>query len=339
MNETDLQDAILRHSLQILRLSANEQAEVDQILADLEAELKQLLQSQNLTEVGKRELQGIINDAEKLIDPAFRAAASTTDFRELVVIVAEHASELVGGLMPSDAVIDSLSKDVIVDGSPAADWWARQGEDLAFRFAGQVRQGVINGETNERIVGRIVGRRGEPGIMDLTRRNARSLVATSVMTAANEARLATFRKSSRFISGVRWLATLDGHTCPRCMALDGQGWDLDGNKLPGTKVEFMAPPIHFNDRCVLSPIPKESEAFASIDAALAKTATRASANGPIKASTSFDEFLSRQTDAFVENVLGAERAALFRAGKITVRDLVSGTGRELTMTELRAKVA
>lgn len=337
MNEADLQDAILRHSLQILRLSANEQAEVERILADLEAELKQLLQSSNLSAIGKRELQGVINDAEKLIDPAYRAAATTTDFRELVVIVAEHAAELVGGPMPSDATIESLAKDVIVDGSPANDWWARQGEDLAFRFAAQVRQGVINGETNERIVSRIVGRRGEPGIMDLTRRNARSLVATSVMTAANEARLATFRKSSRFIAGVRWLATLDGHTCARCIAMDGQAWDLDGNKLPGTKVDFMAPPIHFNDRCVLSPIPKASAAFAGIDAALARTATRASANGPIKASTTFDEFLSRQSDAFVENTLGKERAALFKAGKITVRDLVSGTGRELTLQELRAR--
>lgn len=337
MNETDLQDSILRHSLQILRLSANEQAEVERILADLEAELKQLLQSSNLTAIGKRELQGVINEAEKLIDPAYRAAATTTDFRELVVIVAEHAAELVGGPMPSDSVIESLAKDVIVDGSPANDWWARQGEDLAFRFAAQIRQGVINGETNERIVSRIVGRRGEPGIMDLTRRNARSLVATSVMTAANEARLATFRKSSRFIAGVRWLATLDGHTCARCIAMDGQAWDLDGNKLPGTKVDFMAPPIHFNDRCVLSPIPKASAAFAGIDAALARTATRASANGPIKASTTFDEFLSRQSDAFVENTLGKERAALFRAGKITVRDLVSGTGRELTLQELRAR--
>lgn len=337
MNETDLQDSILRHSLQILRLSANEQAEVERILADLEAELKQLLQSSNLTAIGKRELQGVINEADKLIDPAYRAAATTTDFRELVVIVAEHAAELVGGPMPSDAVIESLAKDVIVDGSPANDWWARQGEDLAFRFAAQIRQGVINGETNERIVSRIVGRRGESGIMDLTRRNARSLVATSVMTAANEARLATFRKSSRLIAGVRWLATLDGHTCPRCIAMDGQAWDLDGNKLPGTKVDFMAPPIHFNDRCVLSPIPKASAAFAGIDAALARTATRASANGPIKASTTFDEFLSRQSDAFVENTLGKERAALFRAGKITVRDLVSGTGRELTLQELRAR--
>ena len=77
-----------------------------------------------------------------------------------------------------------------------------------------------------------------------------------MMTAANEARLATFRNNGRLFKGVRWLATLDGHTCPRCAALDGQAWDLDGERLPGTKVDFLAPPIHFGDRCVLSPIPK-----------------------------------------------------------------------------------
>jgi hypothetical protein len=53
-------------------------------------------------------------------------------------------------------------------------------------------------------------------------------VHSSVMSAANDARLATFRRNARFIKGVRWLATLDGHVCVRCAALDGQAWDLDG---------------------------------------------------------------------------------------------------------------
>jgi hypothetical protein len=110
-------------------------------------------------------------------------------------------------------------------------------------------------------------------------------------------------------------------------------WDLDGNKLTGTTVDFRAPPIHWNDRCVLSPIAKS---FRDLGIPLDEPTDegpRASADGPVR--TTFQDFLKRQSPTFIERVLGKQRAALFEAGKITVRDLISGTGRELTLEELR----
>jgi SPP1 gp7 family putative phage head morphogenesis protein len=81
------------------------------------------------------------------------------------------------------------------------------------------------------------------------------------MSAANDARLATYRKNAKLIEGVRWLSTLDSHTCIICAALDGQAWDLDGGKLKGTAVDFESPPAHFSCRCVISPIPKSLAEF------------------------------------------------------------------------------
>lgn len=343
MTEQALQDALLRHSLEILRLSAGEQAQVDAILGELARELKDLLQTADLSDAGKREIEALIKEAEGLIDIGYRRTGAATDTYTLAVIVAEKTQEIVQDVipanvrLPSDGTLFALGKDVLIDGAPSSAWWAKQSQDTAFRFASQVRQGIVNGETQERIVQRIVGRRGEPGIMDTARRNARSLVHSSVMTAANRARLETFRKNSRIIKGVRWLSVLDGHTCGRCMAMDGQAWNLDGEKLPGTKVAFMAPPIHFGDRCILSPIPKT---FADIGLDIPEPTNegqRASSLGPVHGKTTFDDFLARQSAAFVDGVLGKERAALYRAGKITVRDLVSGTGRELTLQELRTR--
>jgi hypothetical protein len=46
------------------------------------------------------------------------------------------------------------------------------------------------------------------------------------------------------------------------------------------------------------------------------------------------DFLKRQSPEFVDKVLGKRRAELFLAGKLTLTDLVSGTGRELTLEEL-----
>lgn len=155
------------------------------------------------------------------------------------------------------------------------------------------------------------------------------------MSAVNDARLATYRKNSRLIAGVRWLATLDGHVCARCAALDGQAWDLEGHKLTGTKVEFMAPPIHWNDRCVLSPIPKS---FRDLGIPLDEPTdegTRASSLGPVAGGTTFAEFFGRLSSTQQDAQFGPTRAQLFRDGKITIKDLVSGTGRELTLEELR----
>jgi SPP1 gp7 family putative phage head morphogenesis protein len=312
---------------------------VDQILKDLEKELRALLESKSLSGAERAQLKALVAEAESAIHPAYTAAAKSLDTQALAIIVAEKTVEAmeafpVSALMPSVERLASLTKDVLIDGAPSSAWWERQADDTAFKFAAQVRQGVVNGETNERIVQRIVGKRGEPGIMEVSRRNARALVHSSVMTAANEARLATFRKNERLIKGVRWLSTLDSHTCVQCAALDNAAWDLDGQPIQATKLEFQLPPAHWSCRCVASPIPKT---FRDIGLNIDEPAegTRASSEGPVPASTTFDEFLKRQSPAFINKTLGKERAALFLAGKLTLRDLISGTGRELTLDQLR----
>lgn len=340
MSELELRDAILRHALQLQRVSAGQTADVEALLTQLEAELKALLQSQTLSDAGKAAINRLISQAGDIIDPAYAKIAATTDTHSLALIVADQTVKALEDVFPQTIAaptperLASLTKDVMIDGAPSSAWWNRQAEDTAFKFAAQVRQGVINGETNERIVGRIVGRGAEPGILDLARRNARALVHSSVMAAANDARLATFRKNSRLIAGVRWLSTLDSHTCRVCAALDGAAWNLDGEPLKGTRIAFTAPPKHWSCRCVLSPIPK-TFAELGINAEEAAAGTRASSEGPIASTTTFADFLSRQSPSFIDNVLGKRRAQLFTAGKLTLSDLVSGTGRELTLDELR----
>jgi hypothetical protein len=339
MSEIELRDAIIRHALQLQRLAAGQSGEADAILKELERELRALLNSNVLSEAGKAQINALIGEAVDAIHPAYAKIAASLDTHSLALIVAEKTVEAMNEVLPVDVVapsperLASLTKDVMIDGAPSSAWWDKQAEDTAFKFAAAVRQGVINGESNERVVARVVGTSGEPGILGLARRNARSLVHSSVMSAANDARLATFRRNARFIAGVRWLSTLDSHTCITCAALDGQAWDLNGTKLAGTEIEFTDPPKHWSCRCVLSPIPK---AFADlgIDLDEASPGTRASSEGPVPSTTGFEEFLKRQPDTFVENTLGKRRAELFIDGKLTLSDLVSGTGRELTLEEL-----
>jgi hypothetical protein len=335
VSEIELMDAILRTALELQRVSAFEEAEAEAILRELERELRALLNSRTLNAASKREIAALIKQAEAAIDARYATVATSVDTKGLVMLVSERTVEALKIIAPDVArvtaqTLASLADDVLIDGAPSSAWWARQSEDTAFKFAAQVRQGVINGETNERIVARIVGRATEPGIMDVARRNARALVHSSVMSAANDARLATFRANARLFKGVRWLSTLDSKSCVVCAALDRQSWDLEGAKLPGTTLDFEAPPKHWSCRCTLTGIPRSEPASGP------KIGARASSEGPVAVDTTFDAFLKRQSPAFIERVLGKRRADLYRAGKITLRDLVSGTGRELTLDELRA---
>lgn len=153
------------------------------------------------------------------------------------------------------------------------------------------------------------------------------------MRAANERRLASFRKVSHFIKGVRWLGTLDTHCCAICAALDRAGWDLDGNPIGDHGFHFHTPPLHPGCRCVLSPVPKSEPATGPTIGA------RASKDGPVARGTTFDQFMRRQSPEFVEGTLGRERADLFLARKLTLRDLVTPDCRERTLAELHALIA
>lgn len=339
MSEIELRDAILRHSLQLQRLSAGQEAEAERILRELEAELKMLLQSQTLSEADKRTIQHLIAEADKAIDARYAALATSVDTQAIALIVAQKTVAALEDVLPvaigapTPERIASLTRDVLIEGSPLSEWWKAQRDSVAMKFAAEVRQGVIAGETNEQIVRRIAGGRVETGLMDIARRHARTLVHSSVMSAANNARLAVYRKNSRFIAGVRWLSTLDSRVCTRCAALDGSAWDLDGQPLKDTSVSFILPPAHVSCRCVASPIPKTFRDLGlNIDEP--KAGTRASSEGQIAATTTFEDFLKRQPASFVERTLGKRRAEMFLKGKITLRDLISGTGRELTLEEL-----
>lgn len=346
MNETELTDAIIRNALELQRLSATEEARAEAILRELESELRQLLNSRTLSQSSKREIEALIKQARNAISGKYVNIAGILDVEAVAQLVADRTVEAMQGLFPSAAAptietIRSLSRDILIDGAPSSSWWARQALDTTDKFARNVRKGVLNGRTNEQIVRDVVAD------MDVSRRNARALVHSSIMTSANRARLETFRKNARFASGVRWLATLDSSVCLRCAALDGQAWDFDGEPIDrkddglrrflGKPLEFQSPPLHWNCRCVLSVVPGRSaldEVFPGLADKIEANRDRATAQGPQKVTMS--EWLGRNPAA-AEEILGKRRVELFAAGKLTLTDLVTKGGREKTLEQLNAR--
>ncbi len=344
MSEVELQDKIIAHALDLQRLSANDEAQAVAILQQLEAELKALLNSQTLSDLGKREVNALIAQADDAIAARYAGVAGVVDTHGVMLVVADNTVKAMQGIASGQVAgvtaetLASLSKEVLIEGAPSKAWWGKQSEDTAFKFAAAVRQGIVNGLSQESIVARVAGRNG---FMEVARSNARALVHSSVMTAANSARMAVYAKNAEHADGVRWLSTLDSHTCLRCGVLDGAAWDFAGKPILGSKIAFMGlPPLHWNCRCVVTPIPKSLDSIlgtTGIDALAESLSRRASKDGPVAGNTTFAAFLSRQSPQFIAETLGTKRAELFIAGKLTLQDLVNGSGRPLTLKELAAR--
>jgi hypothetical protein len=128
------------------------------------------------------------------------------------------------------------------------------------------------------------------------------------------------------IPDLQWLATLDSHTCLRCAPRDKKRWKNNKAKTPiGHDMPFMRPPIHYNDRCQIVPITR----FSNMN-----IGTRASTDGQVSAKLDFEDWLSRRSEAQQDAQLGKGRAQMFRDKKITLQDLLDGSGRPLKLKDL-----
>jgi len=329
MNEADLilADKIISHQVALLRYSASEKNRIMALFAQMEKELKAKLASDDITEFTRQRLEKLLEECTAVIESFYGKMQNEVDATNLAKTEVRASTNIIASIgleasIPTAVTVKALIADTLLQGAPLADWWAKQAEDTAFKFMAQVRQGVAQGETLQQIITRIVGskKKGIPGIMDISRRNALTLVHDSVMQITNDARMAVYRENDDIIKGVRWLATLDGHTCLRCIPRDGKMWTLDGKPL-NTNLTFSMPPAHPACRCVLCPVTKTMKEL-GIDVEELPKGTRASDLGQIPADTSFDAFLARHSDEYLNKLLGPGRAELYRKGKITLNQLI-----------------
>lgn len=334
--------------LELLRLEASARGKVFDLLDNMMEDLLGKLAKDDITTFNKARLSGLIDRAAVTIEKYYdqieaaqaknlagvakvQATATAQQLESTYIGIELEAS------LPTKAFLEKLATDALIMGAPSEEWWQRQAMDVQFRFANTVRQGLVAGETTEQIVGRVAGRGTIPGIMDVTKANARSLVHTSIMEVANEARMATFKENDDIIEGVRQVSTLDSHTTDICMAYDGAEFDLDGNGINGTTLEYNGGcPRHWGCRSVEVPITKTFKEL-GINAPEPKGGTRASEDGQVPAKTTFGDFLAGMTEAEQNDLLGEGRADLWRDGKITLPQLLDQKGNPLTLEQLRKR--
>lgn len=343
MNNPTLQivDETIKRQINLMRFTAGERKKVLALLDKMQKELIGKL-ANDLTDYSKARVNKLIKDSQEIIDKHYANLQTEIEFDKLakqqVTATASTLSSVgLEAAIPTEAVLRRLVQDNLVFGAPAKKWWEKQSESTIFNYSAQIRQGVVQGETLQQIIKRVVGMpvKGETGIMALAKRNASTLVHDSVMQIANDARMATYEENSDMMKGYEHLSTLDGTTSKICLAYSGAQWDLDYNPIKGNLPFNNGCPRHPNCRSNTIPLLKTFKEL-GINAVEPK-GTRASDEGQVPSDITMTEFLKGKDKAYLDDLLGKGRADLFSSGKITLRDLVSGNGRELTLEQLQGK--
>lgn len=177
-----------------------------------------------------------------------------------------------------------------------------------------IRGGFITGETNKDIAKKIA-----QSIDPVIKRQAEALVRTSTNHIGSIARQEFYKANDRVLKGEKFLATLDNRTSLICASNDGKIFPIGEGPIP---------PLHWNCRSVRVAEVKDVFKIPGL------AETRASVDGPVNERVTYGGFLKRQSKEFQNDVLGPERAKLFRSGKISIGKFTDN-GRVLSLEELK----
>lgn len=328
-----------------------------------------------LTRFKKERLEKLLRVTRDTITTSYRdmAGISAREIRPLVEIEGEFVENTLNDAMKVDIAqvrftpeqVSSIMSDTLIEGAPSREWWGRQDTNLKKSFEDQMRQGVLQGETNQQLIQRVRGKAtgkrnvywiGEPpkrkvyvefkgGIMDTGTRQAEALVRTSVQAISNEANFQALQQNEDVVKGVQAIVTLDSRTSTICMARSGAVWNVKtGKPIKNTTETFPGPPPwHWNCRTFLIPYLFSWEELRRKDLGTRKhkkileipKSTRASMDGQVAADLTYEQWLKTKPIEFQKEKLGPAKYELWKKGKLTFTDLISQTGRPLTIQELK----
>ncbi|UEM18966.1 phage head morphogenesis protein [Skermanella mucosa] len=345
----DLADRALAHAIDLQRLSAGERRSLLSFLEELQDEISALLVGYKpgaRSETQRRRLTELLAIITETITASYSAMAKQhiahltelAEIEALATVKALTASLPVklALVTPTGNQLKSIMADLVIEGAPVSVHWTRLAGDMAARAHDEIRKGLIAGETGPDLVKRIVGSKTTPALIDAPKRHVTSLVKTSTAAVGNTARMETYQQNSDVVKGVQQLSTLDGRTSAVCIAYSGKSWQLDGKPIGHNLPMNGGCPRHYNCRSVLIGIVRSWKEL-GIDLEEAPPGTRASLDGQVPSSLTFDQWLAKKDRKFLDQLLGPGRADLYARGKITASDLVDQTGRPMSLETLRAK--
>lgn len=353
-----LTDKFIAHDVNLQRLQAEHRRVLLKELKALESQIIERLKKMTGESFTKARQRALLAQVQKTIQTGYRQIYKT--HREAALEMAKFEMEKVPSIINGvvsvnvfsvglpESVIRSLLQDNVVLGAPLRKIWEQEAGALNQAFIAQMRQGMLAGETTDELIRRVRGTQAanfKDGIMNPRERAVEMRVRTSAQSILNDARMESYKGNADIIKGVQWQSTLDDRTSDICMALSGMSWDLEGNPLDDTDQPFPGPPpAHPNCRSTLTPILRSWEELTGIkglDKEVKRELRRlpeskqSSMDGQVAASLTYEDWLKTKPEAFQQETLGLGKFRLWKAGKISLRDLIDQRSNPLTLEQLR----
>ena len=343
-----LADAAVDHSIDLIRYQNGVVRKVIALLnrtdKDLFEQLTAALQRLPAESFTVARLDDILQSVRQLNTKAYEQVrlGLEQDLRELVIYEAGYQQQLFQNTVPTVLQVAAVTPGQVYSAALArpfqgrllSEWMQGLEAGKAARIRDALRIGYVEGQTIDEMTRRIRGtkaRQYQDGILEITRRDAETVVRTAISHTANHTRQKFYEANDDLVKGIKWISTLDSRTSPVCQARDGQIYPVDSGPRP---------PAHPNCRSSTTPVLKSWKEL-GIDLPEVPTSSRASMDGQVPADTTYNQWLRKKDEtnpAFVDKVLGKSRAKLFRAG-MSVDRFVNKAGDVLNLDELRARDA
>ena len=292
------------------------------------------------------------------ISPQFAQSVATIDPTEInVVALSDDLQAAVTGA-PSTFQLTATQGTAVTlpNGKVLAKSFRGLAESQADLFAKTVRNGLLTGESTNKIARRLKGRLrfgdfGPLSVRQLAQAGGEltavanhqvlTLVRTSINQVANETSQQVYKANQDVTKRYRYVATLDSSTSPICRSLDGR--EFKYGKGP-------TPPQHFNCRSTTVPIIDYSGLGISRPPQT-KLRRPNTAFGPsrvrrgdtVPSNQTYGEWLDKQPKEVQEDVLGESKLPYFKllakkfGPTVAIRKFVSQDGSELSLEQLKRR--
>ncbi|MBV7434498.1 phage head morphogenesis protein [Cardiobacteriaceae bacterium TAE3-ERU3] len=319
---------LLDHRIELMRHDAHLRREVDRRLSKGLKHALGLILAGYVENMSRRAMRKLVNEIDRAITAAYIEAHTTTETAMTALLAAEipmlHSIYLKNGIELGMPKLADLAHELpLINGAGLDDWWTKQSRDTVFKFQRTVRQGMADGLLHRQISKILADE------IKLARRHADTLVITATAGVSSRASEILRDNNRDILQGEQHLSTLDSRTSDICRARDNLLWDMD-KKPVGHDIPYQRPPLHPRCRSVMLLVTRHRKA-------MMEHGTRASADGLVPAKTTYEDWLKSKSVAEQDDILGKGKAALWRDGKITMRDMLDQTGRPLTLEELKAR--
>ena len=318
------------------RYASGEVNKLIPLLAQISRDVAARIRSVEVTEFQFLRLQAIQRDINVLITEALSNLQGqlTLDLTDLMEYESGFTTRLLNQIIDTDVTTISAGIDLgqiqgllsnsqmsLITGKTVSNLTLDQafsqfGGTIANDIQALVNSGIAQGQTTQEIARSVRGM-----INTRSRAQAEALIRTASNHAGNLARSQTYADNSDVLDGEKFVATLDGKTTITCGSNDGKVFEVG---------QGPQPPLHWNCRSVRIPI--VNPAF-TLGAGL--RGQRASMDGPVNAQRTFGGWLRSQPAEFQNDVLGPERADLFRNGGLSIDKFTDDRGIVYSLEELR----